>query len=152
LVLRPDWAVSSLTAFLRVLRSHRVTVADLPTAYWHLWASEAARGDLPWPETLRWVIVGGEKMLPERLAAGLQGEGGGAGGGNPSGRTEAAIQAVALSLLPGAEPLPAGRSIIGRPIANVRVYVLDRALRPVPVGVPGELCIGGVGVGRGYLN
>ena len=45
-----------------------------------------------------------------------------------------------------------GRITIGRPLTNVGAYVLDAGSRPVPVGVPGELCVGGEGLARGYLG
>ena len=67
---------------------------------------------------------------------------------NLYGPTEAAVHATSWLCDPEGEPvLP-----IGRPVANTRIYLLDARLRPVPVGVVGELYIGGVQVARGYLN
>ena len=68
---------------------------------------------------------------------------------NLYGPTEACIDATywPCRSKPGQTSVP-----IGRPIANTQVYILDRRLNPVPIGIPGELCIGGSGLARGYLN
>lgn len=69
---------------------------------------------------------------------------------NSYGVAEATIDSACLEL---GEELPAGGPVpIGRPLANTRLYVLDAGGEPVPVGVPGELCIGGAGVARGYFR
>jgi len=65
---------------------------------------------------------------------------------NIYGPTEATANASAARIIPGDEVT------IGRPIANAQIYILNSSLHPVPIGVPGELHIGGVGVARGYLN
>ena len=53
---------------------------------------------------------------------------------------------------PTRESVSAGRAPIGRPISNVQTYILDEGLKPVPIGVPGELHVAGFGLARGYLN
>jgi thioesterase domain-containing protein len=68
---------------------------------------------------------------------------------NLYGPTEAAVDVTRYSCFPGD---PSQRVPIGRPIANTQIYILDPHGRPVPIGVVGEIHIGGTGVARGYLN
>ncbi|MGC7102151.1 amino acid adenylation domain-containing protein [Amycolatopsis lurida] len=71
---------------------------------------------------------------------------------NLYGPTEATLASTGLMLPRGADPGPGATMPIGRPILGNVAHVLDRYLRPVPPGVDGELYLGGVGVGRGYLG
>lgn len=96
---------------------------------------------------LRRVLCAGEALpyeLAQRFLATLDAE-----LWNEYGPAEAAIGVTYFPCRAGAfgSPVP-----IGRPIANIRTHVLDTHLQPLPVGVAGELFIGGIGVGRGYLN
>jgi amino acid adenylation domain-containing protein len=67
---------------------------------------------------------------------------------NLYGPTEAAVDVTAWQCRPGADAVIP----IGRPVANTQIHILDDSMQPVPVGVAGELYIGGVQVGRGYLG
>ncbi|WP_407051568.1 amino acid adenylation domain-containing protein [Methyloraptor flagellatus] len=89
------------------------------------------------------LLCGGEP-LPDGLRRRFEASAGEAW--NMYGPTEATIWATAERI---AADAPRG---VGRPLANSRIYVLDRALRPVPIGVIGELCIGGQAIAEGYLG
>jgi amino acid adenylation domain-containing protein len=90
------------------------------------------------------LLCGGE-ALPSELATRLLATG--ASVWNVYGPTETTIWSTVHRVEAGEGPVP-----IGRPIANTRAYVLDSSHLPVPIGVPGELYIGGAGVARGYLD
>ncbi|WP_447733392.1 non-ribosomal peptide synthase/polyketide synthase [Pseudomonas shirazensis] len=109
-------------------------VSFLPTPV----AEQALRREHQHP-TLRTLLVGGDRLRQFERAPGFALI-------NNYGPTETTVVATS------GQVLPSGALHIGRPIANTRVYVLDEGLQPVPVGVAGELFIGGAQVARGYFN
>ena len=92
---------------------------------------------------VRLVVVGGEALTPEQVAT-LHRIDPRIRVVNEYGPTEATVGCIVKNVASG-EPIT-----IGRPIANTQAYVLDSNQQPVPIGISGELCIGGEGVARGY--
>jgi amino acid adenylation domain-containing protein len=120
----------------RYLEREKITVLSLTPSALAMLDPSAAR-------SVEQLIVGGEPCSAE-LAARWAGQ---CRFFNAYGPTETTITATYVEYCNGALP-----PLIGRPLPNVRVYILDRSLQPVPVGVPGEIYIGGIGVARGYLG
>ncbi|MEV0622774.1 amino acid adenylation domain-containing protein [Nonomuraea sp. NPDC050404] len=120
----------------RVLRERRVTFALIPPTV----LATVPEGDYP---DLAGLSAGADVCPPELVArwAGIP-------FWNAYGPTEATVAASVSDPLAPDGTLPP----IGRPLIGTRLYVLDARLRPVPIGVPGELYIGGPGVARGYLG
>ncbi|GIH27166.1 hypothetical protein Aph01nite_54760 [Acrocarpospora phusangensis] len=142
-VMVPDGG-RSFPDFLRTPEGRQVTVLDLPTAYWH----ELVRDldGLAWPDGLRLVILGGEQVAADAVRTWRQRFGDRVRLVNTYGPTETTVVATAADLDgPGNPP-------IGRPIGETTVHVTDEYGELVPVGVAGELLIGGIGVARGYLG
>jgi len=150
LQLRNEDMLSSPSRFLQLCQSWGVTILDLPTAYWHQMAADAAYTRGVMPPSLRLVIIGGERVSPSLVKDWLQIVGDYPRLFNSYGPTEATVVATGFWITRAArvrQEVP-----IGRPLANSEVYVLDSYGQPVPIGAPGELYIGGRSLARGYLN
>lgn len=118
---------------------HRVTVMQATPATWRL-LLEAG-----WSGTRGLKALCGGEALPRDLAQALLQRCDELW--NLYGPTETAIWSTLFRVVDADAPI-----LIGRPIANTRIYVLDKGGHPAPTGVPGEICIAGAGVARGYLN
>ncbi len=150
-VLRTPDLFGGVAPFLERCGALGITVLDLPTAFWHEVVEELGAG-ARLPDSVRLVVIGGERALPERVAAWRARVGGDVRLSNTYGPTETTIVATAADLATG-PAADAGVAVsIGRPVANARAYVLDRDGGLLPAGVPGELYVGGEGVARGYLG
>ncbi|WP_293092302.1 non-ribosomal peptide synthetase [Moorena sp. SIOASIH] len=120
----------------KLLQKHSIThISLVPSALATLPCE-----DLP---TLQTIIVGGEACPQELVKKWSKGR----RFFNAYGPTEYTVGATVAEFTDRNQKLT-----IGRPIANTQIYILDKHLQPVPIGVPGELHIGGVGLARGYLN
>jgi len=143
-VLPPPGGDKDVPYLLRTIREQQITLADfVPSMLQALLEREPQDAC----RQLRHVFGGGEVLpaeLVEQFYAFVPGQ-----LHNMYGPTEGTIDMTSWPC----EPLRDGQSVsIGRPVANKQVYLLDQHLQPVPIGVPGHLHAGGVGLTRGYLH
>jgi amino acid adenylation domain-containing protein len=136
-------------AWARLLRDHEVTVWHSAPALLELLLDYVECASHAAPRHLRLALVGGD-WIPVGLPDRLWDVAPGARFISLGGPTEASMDSTIFPVKrvdPGWTSIP-----YGRPMANQRVYVLDRHRQPVPVRVPGELYLAGTGLARGYLN
>ncbi|HVR09642.1 MAG TPA: amino acid adenylation domain-containing protein, partial [Thermoanaerobaculia bacterium] len=155
LVVVPYWVSRSPAAFRELLARERVSVLNqTPSAFRQL---AAADGEAPAGEalSLRWVVFGGEALDPRSLSPWFARHGDAVPRlVNMYGITETTVHVTFRRLL-AEDAGTAGwgaPSVIGRALPDLSLAVLDREREPVPVGVAGELQVGGAGVARGYLG
>jgi len=148
----PDAVTHDPPRLLREVDAAAVTVFETVPSLLRVMLADVEDGDGPKPslDSLRWLLPTGEALPPElgrrwfrsypRIPL-----------VNAYGPSECSDD-VTLQSFSRLREMDRSLASIGRPVANLQVHILDRALRPVPLGVSGELCVGGVGVGRGYLG
>ena len=153
LVLRFGGVLIGGAELLHLIHQEQLTVLDLPTAYWHELVYDLSLLGVSLPPSLRLTILGGQKASGERLAVWLRMSEAGQTWINTYGPTETAVVATAYRPDDSLDTWnPRRDPPIGRPITNVQAHLLDRLGQPVPVGLTGELHLGGIAVTRGYLN
>jgi amino acid adenylation domain-containing protein len=132
-------ASSDAQQLWRMLKDNEITVMQATPSTWKMLVQAG------WPGKRNLKILSGGESLPRDLAGQLLPRASSLW--NLYGPTETTVWSAAHQVLSAMGPI-----LIGRPIANTQMYILDAALQPVPPGVTGDLYIGGEGLARGYLN
>ena len=135
---------------IRIRRNQITLLNCTPSAFYPLTELTASKDFAP-IASLRYVILGGEPISLQTVRPWLTSITCDAIVANTYGPTECTDIAT-FYLLDRTNVDSHDFTPIGKPIYNSKIIVVDRHLEPCPVGVPGELCIGGIGVGAGYLN
>jgi len=151
-VIPPEKARGSLAGFAKFLNDKKVTVVNLPVPYWREWV--IALGELISfvPASIRLVITGSERVSMKDFQLWKKVTDSNIRWLNAYGLTETTITSLVFDPASSETGLKCASVPIGRPIDNTEVYILDRHLQPVPVGIAGELYIGGDCLAIGYLN
>ncbi len=153
LVLRTDSMIDTAATFVEKCRQWKLSVLNLPTAYWHQLTTALDRENLTLPSSIRLVIIGGERAVPEKLIIWQQRINRDLQLINTYGPTEATIVATMRNVQNWKQPDTTLREVpIGPAIPTIQAYVLDQHLQPTPLQVPGELYLGGEGLARNYLE
>ena len=151
LVLRTKEMLTTRQHFHRGVEEMRITMLDLPTAFWSQWVNYMEQEKLSPPESLRVVVVGGEKVAANVYEAWQRCTQGRIRWVNTYGPTETAIVSHYYVSPDMPRNLVCLKDVpIGKVLINDYAYVLDSKKRPAPQGITGELYIGGAGVSRGY--
>ncbi|QQQ79924.1 amino acid adenylation domain-containing protein [Saccharothrix sp. 6-C] len=151
-VVHPEPAAIGGADLLKLCADHAVTAVDAPAALFKRWVSDLAGLDVD-PGPLTVMMIGGEAVPTAAVAEWAALTGGKVALVNHYGPTETTVCATAYRTVDASEVDPRAATLpIGRPLPGVRAYVLDADLRTVPVGVPGQLHIGGRAPARGYRN
>jgi amino acid adenylation domain-containing protein len=147
-----DTRALSKSDFWSAVRRLGITMLNLPPAYWSQVVPDSDV-DAELAQQLKLVLIGGDTMPPETLRLWRQSPLGAVRLLNGYGPTETTITATLFEIPADSDAQDALRRVsIGRPLMNRTAYILDRRGEPVPVGVRGELHLGGASLARGYLH
>lgn len=149
LVIVPKTVATDPSVFVELLKKEKVSVlSQTPGSFYNVSAA-AEDTDAPNLSDLRYVIFGGEALKPALLAS-WKNQYPEAKLINMYGITETTVHVTFKEI--GKKEINDNISYIGKPIPTLSMYVMDKHQHLVPVGVPGELCVSGAGLARGYLN
>ncbi len=147
LVMVPSNIAKDTALFSELLLKEKVTILNqTPSAFYVLQEMLTNKTE---KVDIRYVIFGGEALDPSKLRP-WKGKYSNSRLINMYGITETTVHVTYQEI--GWQQIEKGNSVIGKPIPTLSVYILDKEQNLLPIGIAGELCIGGAGVARGYLN